>query len=49
MKVGVCEAPPELRSGSAAWNDLCEIVRQARPDLFLLNEMPFGRCVPSTG
>ena len=42
MKVGVCEANPELRPGSPAWNDLCEMVRRAKPDLFLLNEMPFG-------
>lgn len=42
LKVGVGECPPELRAGSADWNDLSRAVARESPDLFLLNEMPFG-------
>ena len=45
MKVGVCEAPPELEVGTPAWEELCRRVRQESPDLFVLNEMPFGRWI----
>ncbi len=42
LKVGVCECPPELRAGSAEWDDLSRAVSRESPDLLLLNEMPFG-------
>jgi N-carbamoylputrescine amidase len=42
LKVGVCECPTELAAGSAEWNDLSRAVSREAPDLFLLNEMPFG-------
>jgi N-carbamoylputrescine amidase len=42
IKVGVCQCPPELTPGAAAWNDLARAVSRESPQLFLLNEMPFG-------
>ncbi len=42
VKVGVCEAPPELHPGSSGWQSLCESVARVAPHLFLLNELPFG-------
>lgn len=42
MKLGVCEAPANMPSGSAEWQTLSRQVREAQADLFLLNEMPFG-------
>jgi hypothetical protein len=45
LKVGVCEAPPELLPGSADWGSLCRTVARESPDLFLLNEMSFGRWI----
>jgi N-carbamoylputrescine amidase len=42
LKVAVCEAPPELYSGTSEWRDLCRAVAAAAPELLLLNEMPFG-------
>jgi N-carbamoylputrescine amidase len=42
MKLGVCEAPMQLLPRSGDWQALAEAVRAAAPDLFLLNEMPFG-------
>lgn len=33
---------PTIRPGDAEWRELCEGAREARSDLFLLNEMPFG-------
>jgi N-carbamoylputrescine amidase len=42
LKVGVCEGAPELVPGSSEWNILCQAVSRESPDLFLLNEMPFG-------
>jgi N-carbamoylputrescine amidase len=42
LKIGVCECPTELVAGSAEWNDLARAVSREAPDLFLLNEMPFG-------
>jgi len=43
MKIGVCELEPDMLAGSAAWRALADRVSAARPDLLLLNEMPFGR------
>jgi N-carbamoylputrescine amidase len=45
LKVGVCESPPELFPGSADWKEICRVVAREAPDLFLLNEMPFGRWI----
>jgi N-carbamoylputrescine amidase len=45
LKVGVCESPPELLPGSPEWKEICRVVGRESPDLFLLNEMPFGRWI----
>ena len=45
MKVGVCEMPPELAAGSSAWDALCRSLDSEKPDLFVLNEMPFGEWI----
>lgn len=42
IKVGICESVPELVPGSDDWRRLCDRVGKERPDLFLINEMPFG-------
>ena len=42
LKIGICESPPELVAGSAEWTQLALAVSRQAPDLFLLNEMPFG-------
>jgi len=42
MKVGVCELEPDMLPGSPAWRALAERVGAVKPDLLLLNEMPFG-------
>jgi N-carbamoylputrescine amidase len=47
IKVGVCESPPELMPGSSDWRALCRAVERESPDLFLLNEMPFGKWIAS--
>lgn len=45
FKVGVCEAPPEMEPRSAELGALADAVAREKPDLFLLNEMPFGRWI----
>lgn len=45
MRLAVCEAPAELTPGDAGWNRLRGEVGASGADLFLLNEMPFGRWV----
>ena len=47
LKVGVCECSPEMRPGSSEWDALCRSVSRESPDLFLLNEMPFGAWISS--
>ncbi len=42
MKVAVCELAAELAPGSPEWDTLATSVRAGKPDLLLLNEMPFG-------
>ncbi len=42
VRIGVCEASAGLLPGSQAWKRLCNQVRRVNPDIFLLNEMPFG-------
>lgn len=45
MKVGVCENRSGLDSDAAEWRALCEGVAAGKPDLFVLNEMPFGNWI----
>jgi N-carbamoylputrescine amidase len=42
MRVGVCELHPELEPESEEWKSLCREVSNAGPEIFLLNELPFG-------
>lgn len=42
VKIGVCELNPDLEPTSEEWNSFCRAVSKGRPDLFLLNELPFG-------
>jgi N-carbamoylputrescine amidase len=42
VRVVVCEAAPEMIAGDASWRALVAAVRRQRPDILLLNEMPFG-------
>lgn len=41
-RVAVGEIAPELSPGSQAWTDLIRDLERLRPDLFVLNELPFG-------
>ncbi len=45
MRLAVCEAPAVLLAGDAAWDRLTESVTASAPDIFLLNELPFGSWV----
>lgn len=47
FKVGICEGAAELMPGSSDWGALCRAVSSAAPDLFLLNELPFGPWIAS--
>lgn len=47
LKVGVCESPAEFLPESSDWNELCRLVSQEAPDLFLINELPFGPWIAS--
>ena len=42
LKVGVCEAAPEMEPRAESWARLTGLVRDAEIDVFLINEMPFG-------
>ena len=42
-RVAVGEVAPELSVGSQAWTDLIGELERLQPDLFVLNELPFGR------
>lgn len=42
LRLAVCEAPARPEAGSPEWEALGAAVRAARPDILLLNEMPFG-------
>jgi len=42
ITVAVCENPPELVADSADWSALCGLVKVLAPQLFLMNELPFG-------
>jgi len=47
MRMAVCEAAPQMLHGDDQWQRLAELSKKQRPDVFLLNEMPFGRWVSS--
>ncbi|MCB0344751.1 MAG: carbon-nitrogen hydrolase family protein [Bdellovibrionales bacterium] len=42
MRIAVCEAAADLRPGEGEWSFLIEQVAEAKPDILLLNELPFG-------
>ena len=42
IRVAVCESYSELKVGSKEWKTLAASVSKAKPDVFLLNELPFG-------
>ncbi|UCG87115.1 MAG: carbon-nitrogen hydrolase family protein [Gemmatimonadota bacterium] len=45
MRFAVCEAAPQMLHGDDEWLRLAELSKKQHPDVFLLNEMPFGRWV----
>lgn len=45
MKLSVCQLPTGLTLDDPAWTDFVSRVDQARVDLAVLNEMPFGRWI----
>ncbi|HTI05220.1 MAG TPA: carbon-nitrogen hydrolase family protein [Gemmatimonadales bacterium] len=49
FRVAVCEVPAVLSPGARAWDSLVQRVRRLRPrpDVFVLNEMPFGNWLAS--
>jgi N-carbamoylputrescine amidase len=42
VKFGVCEIPSGVVAGDEVWRQFAGEVRRLRPDILLLNEMPFG-------
>jgi N-carbamoylputrescine amidase len=42
LKISVCQLPDNLSPGHPAWRDLVQRIESDRPDIALLNEMPFG-------
>jgi len=42
-RIAVAEMDPELRPGTDAWRRLIHDLGRVKPDLFVLNELPFGR------
>jgi len=42
VKVSVCQLPDELSAGDLAWKRFAQRIERERPDLAVLNEMPFG-------
>jgi N-carbamoylputrescine amidase len=42
MKIGICQLPDGLAPDSLAWGRFVRRVERGRPDLIVLNEMPFG-------
>ncbi len=45
MKVAICESSPDMVVGEESWQQLVSDMQAAKPDLLLLNEMPFGKWV----
>ena len=46
-KVSVCQLPTNLSPGHPAWRELVRHIESERPDIALLNEMPFGPWIAS--
>jgi N-carbamoylputrescine amidase len=42
MKVSVCQLPDDLSTSDSPWRRLVRRIESDRPDIALLNEMPFG-------
>jgi N-carbamoylputrescine amidase len=42
VKISVCELHPEMQPGSDDWKEFASRLNREKPDLLLLNEMPFG-------
>ena len=42
MKITVCELHPDMLPQSADWRAFASRVKREKPDILLLNEMPFG-------
>ncbi len=42
MKISVCQLPDHLHTGDVAWKRLVRRIERDRPDIAVLNEMPFG-------
>jgi len=42
MKIAICELPDGMAHHGPAWDEFARRVERSRPDLTLLNEMPFG-------
>jgi N-carbamoylputrescine amidase len=47
LKISICELPTNLSSHHSAWADVVRRLEHARPELLLLNEMPFGAWLAS--
>jgi N-carbamoylputrescine amidase len=45
MKIGICQLPDRLSPHDPAWRRLALHIEQTRPDVMVLNEMPFGSWV----
>ncbi len=48
IKLAVCQAPAEMCAGDRGWRRLVAKVRALKPDVLVLNEMPFGSWLAST-
>jgi len=46
VKISVCQLPDELSPQDPAWQRFVQRLESCRPDIALLNEMPFGPWVP---
>jgi N-carbamoylputrescine amidase len=42
VRIAICQLPDELAPGDPAWTRFARLLETHRPDLSLLNEMPFG-------
>jgi N-carbamoylputrescine amidase len=47
LKLAVCQLPTDLSPQHPAWADFAQRIENVRPDLALLNEMPFGAWISS--
>src|SRR5881394_2602072 len=46
VRISVCQLPDELSPQDPAWQRFVQRLESCRPDIALLNEMPFGPWVP---